>query len=64
MFLLFAFIEPLNDIEAQADKDDSLLDDVVSQFSPKCTGTASVSPDENQNTSMAMIHSCSEDTKL
>lgn len=58
--LIFAFIEPNEDTEAQEQEDKSPPDDVVLQFPSEHTASQNV----NQNTAVVMMPSCPEDTKL
>jgi len=54
----------LKDKDIQADEDKCSPDEVTSQFSSNDTATPTVSLDVNQDTTVVLMHSCSQDSKL
>ena len=62
--LLFAFIELKRDTGVQGDEDKSSSDEATPHVSSNNTATPNVAQDASQNTTMALMHSCPQDTKL
>jgi hypothetical protein len=64
LIVCFYNIALKEDTDIQADEDKSSPDEVTSQVSSNHTETPNVSQDVNQNTTMDLMHSCPQDTKL
>ena len=62
--LLFYFIALKEDTEIQTDEDKSSPDEGTPHVSSNQTARPNVSQQVNQNTTIVVVHSCSQDTKL